>query len=262
MKKMIDYKIYQNNPEEFKYLYNCFPTVSDFNDLFNTLSQKTQDLITLNIMDADDFMMSFMSKHGNKKISSLIDLLLLQGNPLEKKGNYYTLSRYNTYIIGQTISARYYKKWEKIINTFNITYNPIKPYDMEINDDISEKTDNNVLIKRLNESNSENESSDKVINDETDNSMYGFNSINPVPTDKSINKSENVSNDKNTYNSSGSTDTEQNKEVTNERVIKRLGNIGNTSQQELIEKEIELRQYEIIETIFSDISKVLTCGCY
>ena len=77
------------------------------------------------------------------------------------------------------------------------------------------------------------------------NSIYAFNDTKATPT------SEN--------NSKTSTNALLND---NMRELTRKGNIGVTSSQQLINSEIELREYNFIEAIYSDIDSILTLKIY
>lgn len=260
--KINQMKIKVNDIDLFKRVGNLFPTIEDFNIIFNLLPTRTMEI--LNLLTSDNIKTlttQYLSKSYNKLTSSLLDLLLLQYGVF-KYEDYYKVDLNICQYISRLIDARFYKKWLKLFNSLDMSYDPIRPYDMDITEQEEENTENSVLIKRLNENTSNSESNDKTIIDENQNSIYGFNSNDAVPSDKSVNSSENTSNTSDSFNSSGSTDTDQNRKITNDRNIKRLGNIGNITQQELIKQERELQQYQIFDTIFKDLDSILTCGSY
>lgn len=125
-------------------------------------------------------------------------------------------------------------------------------------------------------------------------SIYGFNSSNSVNTDSSNNRqtsnddettSKNVTNslDSNTTiknnasqlaekvdESSTSENVNQSENISNDsttnsnriRVSTHKGNIGNLTSQQLIKQEIELRKWNIIESILDDVNYFLTLPIY
>lgn len=263
-------KITSNDIYLFEKVGNIFPSYLDLQSCLSNLPLRTKLLLSAisngeieqNSGDINiSFIIEYLSKSYNKRLSSFIDTLL-ESFPLQEVRDYYVLSTDTYEKICALIDVRYYIKWTKLLETFKLKYNAIRPYDMEITDNNEETTDNDVLISRVNESSSSSSSNDKVIQDITEDSIYGFNSVSPVPTDKSTNQNEVVGTDNDTYSGTGSTDTQQDKTINSERNIKRLGNIGNITQQELIERERELWQYQIIDVVYKDLDKIFTCGSY
>lgn len=135
----------------------------------------------------------------------------------------------------------------------------------------------------------------------TDNSIYGYNSSNPVNADKTIQKTghknertyannykeeksfsqdradnrailteyENVKDEdtrKETYNNIADTDsrkeTYNNIKDTGSHNLTRSGNIGVTTTQQMAESEIEYRRHLYFEMVFGDIDKLLTLPIY
>ena len=262
-------KIMSNDSDLFKRVGNLFPDVSELLIATSFFPNKLQLLLGL-ISSGElegihsikaSFLIEYLSKSYQKRLSSFIKLTL-QTFELGFRDDHYILGNAAYTQIGELIYSRYYFKWNKLLETFKLKYNAIRPYDMDISEDTSETTDNDVLITRTNENSSNSESKDTVINDESEDSIYGFNSNSPVPSDKSVNKSESESTNTDNFNSTGSTDSQQDKTVNSERTIKRLGNIGNITQQELIEREREVWQYQIIDVVFKDLDKIFTNGSY
>ena len=126
--------------------------------------------------------------------------------------------------LGRTIIQRFAEKWEKLLYAFSIEYNPIHNYDMEENEKVA---------------------TDFEVKDNTDNFATGFNSNDSVPT----------TNDKNTITSKGDWDK-------NKRNLTRSGNIGVTTSQQMLQSEIDLRKYNLIEQIYRDLDSLLTLSIY
>ena len=334
--KMNQLKVMSNNPDLFIRLGNLFPTYEDCDRFFSFFTERVQNLL-LDIIPQFNLNLfsSYVPRSYLKSISSTIDLLILTDGLsnedfYDKNHKHYHLTDISLETLGVLIDGKYYNKWKKIIDTYKLTYNPIRPYDMIINDKSKEVTDNTVNIARSNSStnnesldvtetnikettssktnnsvdssttttneNTKSSSNDEMVKDVNTNSLYGFNSVDCVPTDDSFRSSESKSNSdsnntkeetydrnfndneetslsdnennnsktvgSNQSSSSGNTNTSQAKEFTIDREIERLGNIGNISQQDLIDKERETWSYELIDMIFKDLDKILTSPKY
>ena len=68
----------------------------------------------------------------------------------------------------------------------------------------------------------------------------------------------------NTIANSGtsSKDNTYNREKTFESLVRRVGNIGNITKQDLLLKEIQLRKYKLQEQIYSDLDRYFVCQKY
>ena len=102
----------------------------------------------------------------------------------------------------------------------------------------------------------------KVILDETEDSIYGFNSLEAVPSNKSKNSSENSENNESEYQSSSNNTITHGRTNDIDRELSRSGNIGNITQQELIKQERDISQYIIWDTIYDDLNRVFTRSKY
>lgn len=229
----------------------------------------------------------------------------------------------------------YGDKWAHLWELFLMDYNPIENYNMiESGSDINTKTgslDRSGAITRsgdLTRSGAITRSGKERVTDNvsyagkeiftpsgkiidsgidtdnqttTDNSIYGYNSSNPVNADKTIQKAghknertygdnykeeksfsqdradnrsilteyENVKDEdtrKETYNNIADTDsrkeTYNNIKDTGSHSLTRSGNIGVTTTQQMAESEIEYRRHLYFEMVFSDIDKLLTLPIY
>lgn len=118
----------------------------------------------------------------------------------------------------------------------------------------------------------------------TDTSVYGFNSSDPVPSAKTETELKN----KNTETQSGTYETEKKvegslidetsqtgtfttettksgtyeSETEYDTELRRSGNIGVTTSQQMIQSEIELWQWLFFETVFKDLDQILTLSTY
>ena len=135
-----------------------------------------------------------------------------------------------------------FKIWEKLYNTTNLDYNPI--WNVDANVTIND-TDNQEDTRVITDS-----STDGITNSNTDtNSVKGFNETNWAEhekTESSGNSSETYANTRNDgYNS----------EKTGTRTERRTGNIGVTATQDLIKKEREIAELNIISYITDSFKK-------
>ena len=127
-------------------------------------------------------------------------------------------------LLASVIVNKFKTKWTRLHEVLNLTYNPIDNYSMS-------ETENTQLKSEVDISNA--------------NSIYAFNGTQATPTNES--------------NSKTSTNALLNDNV---RELTRKGNIGVTTSQQMIESELKLREYNFIETIYTDIDEVLVLKIY
>lgn len=286
--KLAEMKITENNSDLFIRLGNIFPSWSDINRCFEFLSPRMITL--LGELTNNTYQLQYLSKSYHKKISNLMRILL-DSYALDKKPEgYYTFGTNALIYICKLIDNRFFVKWNRLKESTELEYNPINPYSMKITDRTEESITNDINITRnsnitntsirnedtTNKNDTTFSSEDNVVSDKTDNYIYGFNSESPKSSDGSLNSSNTNSksedkfngtinrknNDTDTNTLSGSTVTDQDKGITTNRTISRDGNIGNITQQELIEKQREILRYQIYDEIFRDLDSVFCCHSY
>lgn len=205
----------------------------------------------------------FGNYSGNKITSNLVD------NILPSDG---TITSTEISILCDVIIGLYSTKWAKLWATMSLEYNPIENYSMVeqmTNDEtVTEygkthtRTDNLTHAK----TGTETETPNTTTNDE--NSVYGFNSENSVPSDvrevtnTGTNETEYNTEDKDTGTQTG-VDSGSDTSTRNYRLT-RSGNIGVTTSQQMIESERELwRLWNFFRNIvYPDIDRVLTIEIY
>lgn len=126
--------------------------------------------------------------------------------------------------LASVIVNKFKTKWTRLHDVLNLTYNPIDNYSMS-------EIENTQLKSEVDISNA--------------NSIYAFNDTVATPASES--------------NSKTSTNALLNDNV---RELTRKGNIGVTTTQQMINSELELREYNLIEVIYSDIDSILTLKIY
>lgn len=187
------------------------------------------------------------SRSGNKIIGSLIE------NYLDNN----TVSDDNKIIIAQAIYTIYIKNWNALYKTLSLEYNPIENYSMSETENVQD-THKGTLESNGNDTNINTENT--IVNDTSNNQLWGFNSTDSVNSDKQI--GDTTRNVDGTMNSTHkNTDTET-KDITSDRTLKRSGNIGVTTSQQMIESERQLWLWNFFESVFSDIDKILVLKIY
>lgn len=204
----------------------------------------------------------FGNVSGNKICSPLVDTMLTDG----------VIPSADAALLAGIINSLFGLKWSKLWATANLVYNPIENYNMvEVmtNDQTVKgygrthtRTDNLSHAKTGTETQTPN-----TITSEN-NSVYGFNSDEAVPSDdKSVS---NTGTNTLTYNTTDAdTGTQTNNEggqdtETRNYRLTRDGNIGVTTSQQMIESERELwRVWDFMRgVVYPDIDRVLTIATY
>lgn len=187
------------------------------------------------------------SRSGNKIIGSLIE------NYLENN----TVSDDNKNIIAQAIYTMYIKNWNALYKTLSLEYNPIENYSMTETENVQ---DSHKGTLKSNSTDTNTNTENTIVNDTSNNQLWGFNSTDSVNSDKQIgDTTRNV--DESTNSTHENTDTET-KDITSYRTLKRSGNIGVTTSQQMIESERQLWFWNFFENVFADIDKILVLKIY
>lgn len=202
------------------------------------------------------------NKSYSKRLSPLLEALL-SGYVIDSDYKYvYDMDkkitwgefteRFNRKILNDVIRVRYRVKWAKLINALEtLKYEVLSPFHTDLEDNITQDfLGSDTINSTDNHSTTE------------DNSVFPFN-INfekdengndvqqkPVPT--STNSESLNYTDKSNYERNGA----------HTRKASRSGNIGNMTNQQLIEEEINLRKNQIIDIIFDDLDSILTRNFY
>lgn len=217
---------------------------------------------------ADILNISYFGNHSGAKFCSPLVQYLLSDS---------TLSDQSRQTLVSVIEAKYKINWTKLWATMIAEYSPINNYDMT--EDVTRNlntTDEETNTKTLESSIDRNNTRNLVDSTEhgkttmeTD-SVQGFNSTEFKPADKSEIDEGGTTSEKHTGTDNVSTsqnDTEQggkNASGTEKETITthRVGNIGITTNQQLIREERELWVWNYFESVFRDIDKELTLFVY
>ena len=184
-----------------------------------------------------DVDIAYYSRSGNKTVAPIVSVVAEQFS-----GDNILNS------LCRIIHIKYGATWKKLYDVLSLEYNPIENYKTtEIaTPDITRQTDTSTETDITTEDSGEN--ADDV---------YGFNSTIPVPTDYN----------KNTSTSRVTADADKNAEhrtytETGTNTIEKHGNIGVTTSQQMIESEIELWKWNFLDTVFSQLDRLITCPLY
>lgn len=243
-------------------LYEYEYTDENSHGIFSAFIENT--IFPLALRTADtlatlDFM--YFSRSGQKTISPLLEHIKADR----------TIDEIST-VINKMISARYGTTWKKLFNTWTATYQPLENYRMVENmhndrKDVTygrthTRTDNISHTKTGTDTDTPNET------DTNENSVYGFNSSNSVPTGGgTVRRTGTKQTTYNTTDADSGTvtdaDTGTDRETRNYELT-RAGNIGVTSSQQLIESEIKLWSlWDIFENVvFPGLDKLLVLPIY
>lgn len=187
------------------------------------------------------------SRSGNKIIGSLIE------NYLDNN----TVSDDNKIIIAQAIYTIYIKNWNALYKTLSLEYNPIENYSMTEIENVQD-THKGTLESNGNNTNTYTETT--LVNDTSNNQLWGFNSTDSVNSDKQT--GDTTRDVDSTMDSTHKNTDRETKDITSDRTLKRSGNIGVTTSQQMIESERQLWLWNFFESVFSDIDKILVLKIY
>ena len=187
------------------------------------------------------------SRSGNKIIGSLIE------NYLDNN----TVSDDNKIIIAQAIYTIYIKNWNALYKTLSLEYNPIENYSMTETENVQD-THKGTLESNGNNTNTYTETT--IVDDTSNNQLWGFNSTDSVNSDKQT--GDTTRDVESTMDSTHKNTDRETKDITSDRTLKRSGNIGVTTSQQMIESERQLWLWNFFESVFSDIDKILVLKIY
>lgn len=153
--------------------------------------------------------------------------------------------------------ALWRKKWTALWEVACAEYNPIENYNMTENETVTptgSETETDAMTGT-----DTTRTQGTAANNETANSVYGFNSTDPVPAAVTSQKS-----DYSAGTTFGHTNTKT-KTFTNretERELTRSGNIGVTTSQQMLQSSIELARWNFWLQVFEDLDATFCLDCY
>lgn len=203
--------------------------------------------------------------------------------------------------IASVIYALYNDNWTKRFNVYNAEYEPLSNYDMTetetLDEDVSNESRHTGTVSDsgtatgtqtnetdISDSNVVSESIDKSISgtESVERGVYGFNSSTSQDSDNAnttnsgtedldtsrttqVTRSEDVSLSNSESVSSTKTNNLTDTETVDrgyERELRRTGNIGVTTSQQMLESELKLRTWNFFYSVFDDIDSICCLPIY
>lgn len=164
--------------------------------------------------------------------------------------------------VANLVFNMYKGNWEKLYYTLSLEYNPISNYDMTE----TETVDNDRTNTRTNtgtQTTAGNNSATGSTSSNSENDLYGFNSVTAVgDTESDVTASNTTSSTDSHTTTDNLTETETGGENI-ERTLTRSGNIGVTTSQQMIQSERDLWLWNFFyNVVFPNVDKVLTLEIY
>lgn len=172
---------------------------------------------------------------GYKSISPLVRHVLGDNSEMPASG-------YNT--LASVVWAHFGEPWTRAYNALVEEYNPLENYNMSETENTKTVDDATTGVTGSAQNNNTSVTSSK--------SVYGYNTNTAVPSE-----TESVS-------TGQSTDitTDYDNERNQSRGLKRSGNIGVTTSQQMLESELKLRVYRFFERVYKDVDTILSLPIY
>lgn len=219
----------------------------------------------------------FNSLYGERKLSCLAVMLLDKTVEEEYHAEIYTIDTPGNFVLSDgkfvvtykiiedfisktlinIISNKYYKKWNKVFETYKLDYDVLSPYNMSITDNTEDTMTSNDKFNTSRDNRQEG-TENSTNNDNTQSSVYAYNSATASPnenstTDTSLNSTTTQNN-----TTTGNDNRDYTRDNSIKKTITRKGNIGNTLPQEMIERQRKLLDTLLYDIIFKDIAAVIS----
>lgn len=278
IRKPIDLKVKDLFPNPFRkgVLGHLTSKLSELGILIDTIFKYFQG----NSTDPDYIKyadLHFNSLYGERKLSCLAVMLLDKIVEEEYHAEIYTIDTPGNFVLSDgkfvvtykiiedfisktlfnIISNKYYNKWNKVFETYKLDYDVLSPYNMSITDN-TEDTMTSKDKFNTSRDNRQEGSENSINNDNTQSSVYAYNSATASPnenstTDTSLNS---ITTQNNTTTGNDNRDYTRDNSI--KKTITRKGNIGNTLPQEMIERQRKLLDTLLYDIIFKDIATVIS----
>ena len=248
-------------------LKEAFPLWYMGDGIFDKIYEQMEVPWDSSLVDSNTLDLEYFGNYsGSRLCAPLVKFLLNDEEALTDTGRE---------ILAKIIAAKYAIPWSHLWDTYEIEYNPIHNYNMtetkELYDEEEEheSTDNTIHHTGSDSlAHGKRETTTNGLNSHKLNSKFGFNTddANPKPADVvNYNEAGNASvvnsgTDITTKNLTDTTDQDKARDLTRQsnETLHRLGNIGVTTTQRMIEDERSVWEWNFFNKIFRDINKVLT----
>lgn len=278
IRKPIDLKVKDLFPNPFRkgVLGYITSNISDIGTLIDSIFTYFQG----NTRDPDYIKYSdlyFNSLYGERKLSCLAVMLLDKTVEEEYHAEIYTIDTPGNFVLSDgkfvvtykiiedfisktlinIISNKYYNKWNKVFETYKLDYDVLSPYNMSITDNTEDTMTSNDKFNTSRDNRQEG-TENSTNNDNTQSSVYAYNSVTASPnenstTDTSLNSTTTQNN-----TTTGNDNRDYTRDNSIKKTITRKGNIGNTLPQEMIERQRKLLDTLLHDIIFKDIATVIS----
>jgi hypothetical protein len=278
IRKPIDLKVKDLFPNPFRkgVLGYITSKISDLGVLIDTIFKYFQG----NSIDPDYIKyadLHFNSLYGERKLSCLAVMLLDKTVEEEYHAEIYTIDTPGNFVLSDgkfvvtykiiedfisktlinIISNKYYNKWNKVFETYKLDYDVLSPYNMSITDNTEDTMTSNDKFNTSRDNRQEG-TENSTNNDNTQSSVYAYNSSTASPnenstTDTSLNSTTTQNN-----TTTGNDNRDYTRDNSIKKTITRKGNIGNTLPQEMIERQRKLLDTLLYDIIFKDIATVIS----
>lgn len=278
IRKPIDLKVKDLFPNPFRkgVLGYITSKISDLGVLIDTIFKYFQGKST----DPDYIKyadLHFNSLYGERKLSCLAVMLLDKTVEEEYHAEIYTIDTPGNFVLSDgrfvvtykiiedfisktlinIISNKYYNKWNKVFETYKLDYDVLSPYNMSITDNTEDTMTSNDKFNTSRDNRQEG-TENSTNNDNTQSSVYAYNSATASPnenstTDTSLNSTTTQNN-----TTTGNDNRDYTRDNSIKKTITRKGNIGNTLPQEIIERQRKLLDTLLYDIIFKDIATVIS----
>lgn len=278
IRKPIDLKVKDLFPNPFRkgVLGHITSNISDIGTLIDSIFTYFQG----NTRDPDYIKYSdlyFNSLYGERKLSCLAVMLLDKTVEEEYHAEIYTIDTPGNFVLSDgkfvvtykiiedfisktlinIISNKYYNKWNKVFETYKLDYDVLSPYNMSITDNTEDTMTSNDKFNTSRDNRQEG-TENSTNNDNTQSSVYAYNSATASPnenstTDTSLNSTTTQNN-----TTTGNDNRDYTRDNSIKKTITRKGNIGNTLPQEMIERQRKLLDTLLYDIIFKDIAAVIS----
>lgn len=155
-----------------------------------------------------------------------------------------------------TWSNKHYRTFEKWINALNLEYNPLENYDRQ--EDWTDTGDENTKVKFTDDTTTKTDSSttsegSSNQNGNTEDLVSAFDSSSYQESEKHVIDTDEDHTDEVTSNTKLTNDSEQNTEGEKDTIDKHTGrihgNIGVTTSQQMLQSELDIARFNIIQEI-------------
>lgn len=217
------------------------------NGIFDALAKLTSKAYFVDTMDAD-----YLTTHsGSKAVSNAVLMYLIKYGEDVSDAPVKVLSMAGINALAKMIWQRYGDAWEKIYDALVEEYAPLENYSM------TEET-----TPDLTDTFGVSDDYEKRVHTETnadvttETGVYGFNSATAVPAGSSNTTGTGLNNNAENVETQTGTRTEKH---TGKNTVKRNGNIGTVTAQQMLTEEINVRiKNHMDDIIFTDVDQLLT----